>query len=103
MNFLLQKTKKTLGLVSLMIWDAFSMVASFFLSNLIVFYNGAFRTAGVWYNPITWIYHTFSRDPSEYSMYGININHLIAVLVVCVGTNAVFNMIIGNYFRFTYR
>ncbi|MBQ4156425.1 MAG: polysaccharide biosynthesis protein, partial [Clostridia bacterium] len=94
---MLQKTKKTLGLVGLMLWDAFSMVASFFLSNLIVFYDGAFRGSGVWYNPITWIYHTFSRDASEYSMYGININHLIAVLAVCVGTNAVFNMIIGNY------
>ena len=94
---MLQKTKKILGLIALMLWDAFSVVASFFATNLIVFYDGAFRGQGVWYDPLTWIYHTFSPDPTNQTMYGINTDHLVIFLICVVCGNTIFNIIFGNY------
>lgn len=94
---MLQKTKKILGLMALMLWDAFSMIATIFLSNLIVDYENVFRGSGVWYNPISWISPTFARNSSEYSMYGINIDHLLAFIFVAVGSIVLLNIIFGNY------
>ena len=94
---MLQKIKKFLGLFALMLWDAFSMVSTIFLSNLVVDYENVFRGSGVWYNPITWISPTFATDSSEYSMYGINIHHLVIFMLVSVGALVLLNLIYGNY------
>ena len=96
---MLQKLKKIAGLIALIIWDAFTMVATIFLSNLIVEYEDVFRGNGEWYNPMSWMSPMFVTNPDEYGLYEYNVNphHLLIFMVVCAGTYILLNLIYGNY------
>lgn len=85
---MLQKTKKILGLLALMLWDVFSMVATIFLSNLLTAYEYWYRGAGVWYNPMSWI------SPTDMPAGG---DHLLLFILASAGALVFFNIIFGNY------
>lgn len=85
---MLQKTKKVLSLLALMLWDVFSMVASIFLSNLLTAYEYWYRGAGIWYNPLSWI------SPTDMPAGG---DHLLLFILASAGVLLLFNIIFGNY------
>ncbi|MBQ7128809.1 MAG: polysaccharide biosynthesis protein [Clostridia bacterium] len=92
---MLRKTKKNWGIISLVIWDVVSIVATVFLSNLLFFYDDYGRENAIWWNPLTWVSALAFKNPDDYIFQ--NYSHLVMFIVFAAVLFIFLNAIYGNY------